>query len=291
MVPAPLQTPAEVQLSFGSRSDVGRKRSVNEDSLLAEFPVFIVADGMGGHDAGDRASAAVIDQFRSLVSRADVSADEVIAAVDKAHLAVQAVAEGTQRGAGSTLSGVVLVQHEGQPHWLVFNIGDSRVYRMVDTELSQLTVDHSLAQQLIDAGTLAPEDAASFPRRNVITRAVGAPDSAADYWLRPLVSGERIFVCSDGLSGELVDEAIRAGLTLGGSTQQTADAMLGRALERGGRDNITVVVIDVLAGGTQGRHDSITSSVQGFGVDDSTIDARFANTVELPGRRGRGHAA
>ncbi|TFD66922.1 PP2C family protein-serine/threonine phosphatase [Cryobacterium ruanii] len=266
-------TNAVVSLQYGSRTDIGRKRNENEDSLLAAQPVFIVADGMGGLEAGQRASTAVIAEFQGCVGRTGMPASDVVAAVERAHTAVRAVSDSTGRGAGSTLTGLVLIDHEDAPQWLIVNVGDSRVYRLHGGEFQQLTVDHSLAQELIDEGSLVKADVATFARRNVITRAMGAVNSSADYWLRPVVTGERLLVCSDGLSGELSDEAIKAGLTLGGSTQQTADALLAGALEHGGRDNVSVIVIDVIAGGVNSWHGVA------FGDDHSdTIDTRTEDT-------------
>ncbi|MDJ0337792.1 protein phosphatase 2C domain-containing protein [Cryobacterium sp. PH31-O1] len=270
---------AGVSLQCGSSTDVGRKRSENEDSLLACQPVFIVADGMGGLEAGQRASAAVIAEFQGCVGRTAVPAGDVVAAVERAHATVRAVSDSTGRGAGSTLTGLVLIDHENAPQWLIVNVGDSRVYRLHGGEFQQLTVDHSLAQELIDEGSLLKADVATFARKNVITRAMGADNSKADYWLRPVVTGERLLVCSDGLSGELSDEAIKAGLTLGGSTQQTADALLAGALEHGGRDNVSVIVIDVIAGGVNSWHGVAIGDDQSDTIDTRTEDTRPVQRV------------
>ena len=272
-------TSAGVSLQCGSRTDVGRKRHENEDSLLASQPVFIVADGMGGLEAGHRASSAVIAEFRGCVGRTDVAAGDVVAAVERAHTSVRAVSDSTGRGAGSTLTGLVLIDHEDAPHWLIVNVGDSRVYRLHGGDFQQLTVDHSLAQELIEEGSLLKADVASFARKNVITRAMGADNSSADYWLRPVVTGERLLVCSDGLSGELFDEAIKAGLTLGGSTQQTADALLAGALEHGGRDNVSVIVIDVIAGGVSSWHGVAIGDDHSDTIDTRTEDTRPVQRV------------
>ncbi|WP_241980319.1 PP2C family protein-serine/threonine phosphatase [Cryobacterium glaciale] len=272
-------TSAGVSLQCGSRSDVGRKRSKNEDSLLASQPVFIVADGMGGLEAGQRASAAVIAEFQGCVGRTALPAGDVVAAVERAHTMVRAVSDSTGRGAGSTLTGLVLIDHEDAPQWLIVNVGDSRVYRLHGGEFQQLTVDHSLAQELIDEGSLLKADVATFARKNVITRAMGADNSGADYWLRPVVTGERLLVCSDGLSGELSDEAIKAGLTLGGSTQQTADALLAGALEHGGRDNVSVIVIDVIAGGVNSWHGVAIGDDHSDTIDTRTEDTRPVQRV------------
>lgn len=253
------QTPS-LSLSVGAHTDIGRRRTVNEDAFLAQFPVFVVADGMGGHEAGDRASAAVVDAFRPLVGRDDLAPEEVVDAVAAAHRAVARIADGTTRGAGSTLSGIVAVRRHGDRRWLAVNIGDSRVYRLRANALQQVTLDHSIAQELVDAGELRREDMSGYRGRNVITRAVGDPGSEADYWLLPVVTGERLLICSDGLTGELADEALRAGLALGGGTAQTATTLVAQAVARGGRDNVTAVVVDVVAGGSGPEPDEITGT-------------------------------
>lgn len=271
---------AGVSLRYGSCTDVGRKRNENEDSLLAASPVFLVADGMGGLEAGHRASAAVIAEFQTSVTGASVLAGDVVAAVERAQRAVRVVSDSTGRGAGSTLTGLVLIDHEDAPHWLIVNVGDSRVYRLHGGEFQQLTVDHSLAQELVDAGSLLQADVATFARRNVITRAMGADNSSPDYWLRPVVTGERLLVCSDGLSNELSDESIKAKLTLGGTTQQTADVLLAGALEHGGRDNVSVIVIDVIAGGVSSWHGvAIDGDDHAHTIDNRTDDTRPVQRV------------
>lgn len=272
-------TSARVSLQCGFRTDVGRKRAQNEDSLLAASPVFIVADGMGGLEAGHQASNAVIAEFQSCIGRTGLPAGDVVAAVERAHAAVRVVSDATGRGAGSTLTGLVLIDHDDAPQWLIVNVGDSRVYRLHSGELSQLTVDHSLAQELIDEGTLLKEDVATFARKNVITRAMGADNSPTDYWLRPVVTGERLLVCSDGLHGELSEESIKAGLTLGGSTQQTADLLLAGALEHGGRDNVSVIVIDVIAGGVNSWHSVGIAEDHAQTIDTQTEDTRPVQRV------------
>ncbi|MEV7694152.1 protein phosphatase 2C domain-containing protein [Microbacterium sp. NPDC089189] len=257
----------------GARSDVGRVRELNEDAVLAQHPVFLVADGMGGHEAGELASAAVVEAFRPLVGRNDVHPEEVVAAVEAAHAAVAAIGSTHARGAGSTLSAIVAVVQNGTSSWLVVNIGDSRVYRLVGSTLEQLTVDHSVVQELVDAGRISRSEMATYPGRNVITRAVGDSASPADYWLAPIVTGERLLLCTDGLSNDLSDEALRAGLSLGGSPEQTSHALVDQALARGGRDNITAVVVDVRSGGLTPRADDVTG---GFATSErgavQTID-------------------
>jgi PPM family protein phosphatase len=253
-----------VDLMVSGLTDVGLKRSANEDAALAERPVYLVADGMGGYEAGDRASAAVVAAFRiELCGRGDVDPAAVRRALTRAERDVAEIATTTSRGTGSTVTGVVLLEHAGEPHWLIVNVGDSRVYRLFGSELEQLTVDHSLAQALVDNGSLTADDRRDFAHRNVITRAIGAPDSRADTWLMPVTTGERLLICSDGLHGELEDEQIRAMLTMAGRPESAAAALVDAAKRAGGRDNITVLVVDVRAGGaasTADRTDSIELS-------------------------------
>jgi serine/threonine protein phosphatase PrpC len=243
--------PSGIQLAVAAVTDPGLVREVNEDSHLAEPPIFVIADGMGGYEAGDRASAAVVAAFRErLQGREFADVDAVRDALLAADEQVAAVASRTTRGAGSTACGMALVLYAGASHWLVFNVGDSRVYRQVDGALSQLTVDHSLAQELVASGELRPEDLATFADRNVITRAIGAPDSLADSWLLPVVESERFVLCSDGLCSEVGDDAIRSVLASTADPGAAAAALLARAIEQGGRDNISIIVLDVVADGT-----------------------------------------
>ena len=279
-------TPVDIHVTSGSRTDTGRRRTVNEDALLAAYPVFLVADGMGGHEAGDRASAAVINAFRAFVGRDDLRPEEVSAAVDRAHSAVADIASGTARGAGSTLSGVVAVQQDGARRWLIVNVGDSRVYRLLAERLEQLTIDHSVAQELVDAGHLTRDEMSAYQGRNVITRAIGGERSRADYWLIPIVTGERIVVCSDGLTGEISDEALRAGLMMGGSPAQTATSLVSQALAHGGRDNISTIVLDVIAGGISPRLEDTTGGIMNSESVTATVEVATARSRRRRGDRG-----
>ncbi|MDF2555627.1 MAG: serine/threonine protein phosphatase [Microbacterium sp.] len=274
-----------IVLMTGARTDVGRVREINEDAVLAEHPVFLVADGMGGHEAGELASAEVVAAFRPLLGRQDVEPADVVEAVNAAHAAVARLARSHARGAGSTVSGIVAVVQNGVHSWLVLNIGDSRVYRLVGSTLEQLTVDHSVVQELVDDGRITRAEMSTYPGRNVITRAVGDLSSAADYWLAPIITGERLLVCSDGLSNDLSDEALRAGLSLGGSAQQTAHGLVDQALARGGRDNISAVVVDVRSGGLAPRADEVTG---GFATSaEATVHTIDVDTHTSERQRAR----
>jgi protein phosphatase len=238
---------ARVGLSWAALSDKGYRRAVNEDSLLAKAPIFAVADGMGGHSAGDFASAAVVTRLAEQVSVDFVEEDAINGAL---RAAVDDMSRGvgeTDLGTGTTVTGIALALVDGIARWLVFNIGDSRVYQLVDGDLQQLTTDHSIVQELLDAGAITPAEAEVHPHSNVITRAVGFnEDPVPDYWLIPIVVGARLLVCSDGLTKELTEHGISHFLSDGSSPLDAAQQLMDAALGNGGRDNVTVVVVDVL---------------------------------------------
>ncbi|MFF8817602.1 PP2C family protein-serine/threonine phosphatase [Leucobacter sp. NPDC015123] len=266
-----------VELDYATLTDVGRLRQVNEDSVLAETPCFLVADGMGGHEAGDLASQAAIAVFAEQVQRGQPSSVALAGEVlNAARLAVAEVAAGRERGAGCTLTGAILVTHDGELHWLVLNIGDSRVYMHRGSELRQITVDHSLVEEVRrgDAG-------AELPPRNIITRALGSSDSTADSWLLPVETGARLLICSDGLTSELADEEIRAVLTMGGRADAVAAELVHRANDAGGRDNISVIVLDTVVGGRSWHVDD--------GTDEETDDGKTV-TATRPVPRQRSEA-
>lgn len=261
-----------MSVGVGSATDRGLRRRLNEDAHIAAFPVFFVADGMGGHQAGEVASAAVVDELSRLVGAPSVSADELREAVLRARVRVEALPAGGGAGAGTTLSGVAVADVDGDGYWLVLNVGDSRTYRLSEGELEQITVDHSVVQELVDRGELDRAQATRDARRNVITRAIGAGSPGEpDCWLIPAEQGDRILVCSDGLSGELGAERIRDLLCDEPDPQQAATRLVHEALLHGGRDNITALVVDALSvGDGAGRVDGGTRP--GFDADDD-IDA------------------
>ena len=269
-------------LSTGARSDVGSRRAVNEDSMLVADPIYAVADGMGGHAAGDLASQAAIVQLRSIVGLSDVTVPVLQTALDDAQRSVRVIADANERGAGTTVTGVVAALHAGEPHWIVFNVGDSRVYRQRDGVLEQLSHDHSFAQELVDAGSMAKDDVSSYRGRNVITRAVGSDDSPADITLWAIQGAERVLVCSDGLTTEVSDASIGRLLTANLDPQRAADELVARAIRNGGRDNVTVVVIDVVSGAPA---DAPAGPVETASPTDSAVDDDLdEDTIETLGR-------
>ncbi|MBT2530719.1 serine/threonine-protein phosphatase [Arthrobacter sp. ISL-48] len=235
-----------LSLSYGYGTDRGLRRELNEDSFIASDPVFAVADGMGGHEAGEIASGMCV---RALAAMPQVATGErnVTAAVLQQYLvrADSSIRQATGARAGTTLAGAVVVEQMGMPYWLVMNIGDSRTYLLSQGELVQVSVDHSEVQELVDAGEIRPEEAAVHPRRHVVTRALGTGDETeADYWLLPVQEGDRILVCSDGLNAELTDEHMFRILSTVLDPQEAVDALIQAALRNGGRDNVTVIVVD-----------------------------------------------
>lgn len=241
-------SPGPITLAFGAATDPGLRRRINEDSYLAAAPLFLVADGMGGHNAGEIASATVIQEFAALTGRASLAVDDVHAAVATARTRVAALPPGAGAGAGTTLAGVVVADIDGEGYWLAINLGDSRTYRLSGGRLEQVSVDHSVVQELVDSGQLAADAAQRDARRNVITRAIGAgSDAEPDYWLFPAEDGDRILVCSDGLSGELEKDAIHGILLAESDPQAAATRLVHEAMVRGGRDNITAIVVDALS--------------------------------------------
>jgi PPM family protein phosphatase len=247
-VPSSVERRPKLGLVVGHGTDRGLRRELNEDSYLAADPVFAVADGMGGHEAGEVASGMCV---RALASIPQLATGErsVTAAVLQQYLvkADDSIREATGARAGTTLAGAVVVEQMGMPYWLVMNIGDSRTYRFSQGKCEQISVDHSEVQELVDAGEITPEQAMVHPRRHVVTRALGTGDETeADYWLLPVRDGDRILVCSDGLTGELADEDIFQILSDVQDPQLAADELIRAALGNGGRDNITVIVVDAV---------------------------------------------
>ena len=290
-----------LSLDYGHGTDRGLRRELNEDSYIASDPVFAVADGMGGHEAGEIASGMCV---RALAAIPQLATGErtVTAAVLQQYLvrADTSIREATGARAGTTLTGAVVVEQMGMPYWLVMNIGDSRTYRLSQGQFEQISVDHSEVQELVDAGQITAQQATVHPRRHVVTRALGTGDETeADFWLLPVEEGDRVLVCSDGLNAELTDPQILRILSSGGTPQDTADALIQAALRGGGRDNITVIVVDARnvlndagAATTAPRHNPDTEEQDTLPRSQAT---RQATTQPIPqqapdGAAGNGEA-
>ncbi len=241
-----------IRVGWGAATATGNVRRHNEDAVLADPPVFVVADGMGGHAAGEVASRMVVEHFSRLAGREDVEPREIgrvlAAANDRILEAGRRSPE--SRGMGSTVVGLVLVTDDGHDHAAVFNVGDSRLYRFAGGALEQVTVDHTYVQELVDAGSIGPDEARAHPERNVVTRALGSLRTPqADYWLFSPEPGERYVLCTDGLTVELTATAVAAVLADCPDPARAAEALVRSACDAGGRDNVSVVVVDVLAPG------------------------------------------
>ena len=238
-------------------------RRQNEDSYHAGAGLAIVADGMGGHLAGEVASELAVATVRNACLPAPVGdgdsesvyptlADLVTAVVD-ANSAIfrSSINDPAHQGMGTTITLLSLLGSDSDPTTLsaigVANVGDSRTYLMRDGELRQITVDHSFVQELVDTGQLSTEAARHHPRRNIVTRALGIePDVQVDSWRLPIVKGDRYILCSDGLVDEVDDDDIANIVTAHPNPQACADALVDQANANGGRDNVTVVVVDVV---------------------------------------------
>jgi protein phosphatase len=239
-----------MRLVFAAATDVGRMRKNNEDSYLSAKPVAAVADGMGGHSAGEVASAIAIEELAALGERGPwenetAATDDLKQAILRANRRIREMAASDRKlnGMGTTL--VALLQDGDMVH--VANVGDSRGYLLRQGELSQVTVDHSLVQELVDDGRLSPEDAERHPQRSVITRALGIdPEVEFDLFTYKLQVGDRLLLCSDGLSDVVEPTQIRNVLLRVRSPQKAARQLVTVANEQGGPDNITVIVVDAV---------------------------------------------
>ena len=255
-----------VELHSGAATDVGKVRKVNEDAYLVAPPVFVVADGMGGHEHGDVASSIVVEEFGRLGDRTDYDSRSGATAVAETLRAcqrrIEEYAAGGRRSRrtrtpGTTVVVALLVQQEGQPVWLLVNLGDSRIYRVHEGELDQVSVDHSLVQELVDAGTIGEDEVARHPERHVITRALGGPGhDDPDYFLLPVTTAERLLLCTDGVSGLIDDQQIGAILTGTSDPRDAAAQVVAAALDAGGDDNATAVVVDVVGLVPEHEYDS-----------------------------------
>jgi protein phosphatase len=237
-------------LRSGSASDVGRVRAVNEDKLLDSATLFAVADGMGGHVGGDVAARTAIEALAQRFNT-QPSADGLVRAVRDANTAVweKSTADPDLRGMGTTMTAIGLVNAGDADHLVLANVGDSRAYRFRQGALEQLTHDHSVAEELVARGELTQAQAEIHPHRHILTRALGVgPDVEVDVWEVVPRQGDRLLLCSDGLTNELSAAAITEVLDADGDPQAAADDLVRQANVAGGNDNITVVVVDVLVG-------------------------------------------
>jgi len=275
-----------MKLKWGASTDVGMVRQQNEDSFLAEETLFVVADGMGGHNAGEVASALAVTTLKAGARLGIDTTEEFRELVQQANSAIYTASldDSTQSGMGTTVTALSIVEGE-EPRVLVANVGDSRAYLWRSGALSRLSVDHSYVQELVNEGIITPEAARVHPRRNIVTRALGIDRSVnVDVFTHFVRTGDRIVLCSDGLVDEVADNEIARVLGQHTDPQETAEALVMVANTNGGRDNTTVIVVDVLDDVSEPLVTSVpdnTAPMQSPSVD--ALDVANAGAVSVSG--------
>ena len=235
------------QLMWGARSDVGCVRPHNEDSYLVQSPLFCVCDGMGGHAAGEVASSIAVETIAKTAPQA-ADAARLAAAVEAANAAViEAALNGLGKpGMGCTAT-CAYIENDTLA---IAHVGDSRAYLLHEGTLIRVTRDHSYVEELVDAGEITADEARVHPNRSVITRALGSdPAMYADHFTLHIEEGDRLILCSDGLSSMIPDSDIENIATQSSSAQICVDNLVDAALAAGGHDNVTVVVVDLVDDG------------------------------------------
>ena len=248
-----------IDVRWGSATHPGCVRTQNQDATLAGPSLFVVADGMGGHAAGDVASGLAVAALAGLGADTSLHPQQVIDGVRSANDEIRsaAVLDPSRENMGTTVAGVALVDSDRAARLLVFNLGDSRVYRWHLGALTLVTNDHSLVGEMVQRGELTSGEARTHPRRNVVTRALGIDaQPQVDSWLIDPVPGDRYLICSDGLTNEVGNEELSVALGAGDGPQSISDGLLKAALDRGARDNVSVVVLEVVKIETDGGEDA-----------------------------------
>lgn len=228
------------QLTFGAATHVGRVRQANEDSKLHEPPLFAVADGMGGHLAGDVASQLAIEALSSGVLS---DSEALVSAVRDANRQIfeRASEDPLLTGMGTTITALYAADSSAQ----IVHVGDSRAYLFRDDDLQRLTKDHTHVGRLVEEGRLSPEDADRHPQRSYLERALGVdPEVDVDVQVLDTLPGDRLLLCSDGLYGMIDEASILAILGAEEDPQRAADRLCEAAVEAGGADNVTAIVVD-----------------------------------------------
>lgn len=259
-------------LRAGSATHVGQVRAQNQDSLavVTESDLYAVADGMGGHNGGEVASAMAVELLEEHAGEATLEALKEAARIGNRAIFEKAGSDPDLRGMGTTLCALRVVPGPEGDELAWINVGDSRVYLFRDDRLVQLSTDHSLVEDLLRDGQLTPDEAAVHPQRNIITRALGIDvDVDVDGSTVLPFTGDRFLLCSDGLFGEVSEDQIGSVLRRLADPDDAADELVRLANEGGGRDNITVVVVDVVDDG--GRAEAASAAL-----------AAAAGTVESP---------
>jgi protein phosphatase len=267
------------------RTDTGRQRRDNEDNAFARAPVFVVADGMGGAQAGEVASKIATETFEQGLPDSGSPEERLAERVREANHQIHELSRSDRdrAGMGTTLTAAYV----DDTSVAIAHVGDSRAYLFRDGTLERLTQDHSLVEELVRQGKLTPEQAAGHPQRSIITRALGPEANVeVDTWTYPVRAGDILLLCSDGLTTMISEDRVAEILGAAGSLDGTADALIDAANEAGGRDNITVVLFRIEEVGEDGQADqptmigvpspATTEELDDAGPDTEPDDARGA---------------
>jgi protein phosphatase len=273
------------------RTDTGRQRRGNEDSSYARPPVFVIADGMGGAQAGEVASQIAVEAFAQGLPERGTAEERLSIVVQRANREIyeRSQTERARAGMGTTLTAAYL---DGD-HVAIAHVGDSRAYLLRDAELTRLTEDHSLVEELLRGGKLTEQEALDHPQRSIITRALGPePIVEVDTWSYPLRPSDVVLLCSDGLTSMIPEQQIQAALVDTRNLQAAADRLIDEANAAGGRDNITVVLFRVEdAGGQRVDQPTVIGSHAGVGEFGSSVREDDAGRGSQPGGSATATAA
>jgi serine/threonine protein phosphatase PrpC len=275
-----------MKVRVGVRTDIGRSRGRNEDSYLVRDPLFAVADGMGGHRGGDVASRLALESLQSLPEGS--TGEDFHQLVEQIKVANQRVMERGEadrdlRGMGTTLTAILTA--DGRAH--VAHVGDSRAYMLREGNLQQLTEDHTLVQRMVREGRLTEEQAHTHPQRSIVTRALGVDeDVPIDELTLDVREGDRLLLCTDGLSNMLDRDTIKGILESAPDPQTASDRLVEAANQAGGDDNITVVVLDVVGDDEAvpegGPKPAVTTSAPAPAPDPATPPPASLAATEQP---------
>ncbi len=296
-----------VLLRSGAATDVGRLRTINQDRfvLLPDRDLFIVADGMGGHQGGEVASQLAVETLR--VAYQDATADALTEAIAAANDRIrnEGDADPDLRGMGTTVVALALMPEEPDPdgpfdddaeapqHLLIANVGDSRGYLFRDGSLTQLTEDHSVVADLVREGSISPEEAEVHPQRNIVTRVLGVYETVeVDLWPVDPIGNDRYLLCSDGLFNEVGADQIGSVLRRLGDPNEAASELVRLANEGGGRDNITVVIVDVVDDGdvAEAASTALPTVDPGESLSEDALDSARTGRPSLRQRRAEKRA-
>ena len=240
-------------IRWGYQTDVGMVRRVNQDAVMANGNVFVVADGMGGHQGGEVASDITTTYFAEMGEVTTVEQLEKAVVTANAKIRERGATQSNLDGMGTTVVAIAVLPPDepgGPLHFAAANVGDSRLYLLEDGALRQVSVDHSLVEELVRAGQITAKEAEHHPQRNVVTRALGADRTVeVDTWVLRSQVGQRYLLCSDGLVNEVPNAEVIAVLQDTPSPKEAADKLVELANKAGGRDNTSVLIVDVVESG------------------------------------------